>query len=181
MEWRATVGLLTLMILLLPLEAESQGVANSLNQLRSSGLLKPGDAVYVTDGNGRRTKGKIRDLSSTSLTLTEGRDTRNLDETDVRKIERRDSLENGIWIGLGIGVGMTAVICKTDPDPEHCPYTVAYVGLPAIAAGTILGAIVDAFIHKTLYLAPPGSGSSRLRLSPNLSNKRTGVSMSVAF
>jgi hypothetical protein len=181
MQWRAAVGLLTLTILLLPAEVRSQEVAGSLDQLRASGLLKPGDAVYVTDSNGQRTKGMIRDLSATSLSLMAGQDTLNVTAMNVSKIERQDSLENGILIGLGIGVAVTAVWCKADPDPEHCPYIVGYFGLPAIAGGTILGAIFDAFIHKTLYLAPAASASSRLRLSPILSNDQKGMSIFVGF
>ena len=180
MEPRTAVGFLMLLVLL-PQEARPQEVTSLFADLGASGVLKPGDTVYVTDARGERSKGRVTDLSTTSLTLTVGSDTRDLSGMNITKIERRDSLENGIWIGLGIGVGMTTVACKVDPDPEHCPYIVGYFGLPAMAAGTILGAIVDASVRRTLYLAPGGITSSRVTFSPILSNAHKGLLLSVAF
>ena len=147
-----TVGLFTLVALLCSSEARPQDVANSLEALRDSGVLRPGDSVYVTDDHGQRTKGTLRDLVAASLKVTVGGETRDFSETNITKVERRDSIENGIWIGLATGVGITVVACKVDPDPEHCPYLVAYVGLPAIAAGTILGGVIDLLLRRTLYL-----------------------------
>lgn len=181
MGWRTAVGLVTLAILLLPRDARPQEAASSLEDLRDSGMLKPGDTVYVTDVRGQRTKGRLRDLSKASLIMAVGEDTRDFGFLSITKIERRDSIENGLWIGLAAGVGTTIVACKVDPDPEHCVYIWQYFGLPAMAAGTLLGAIVDASMRRTLYMAPEGNTSSRLKLSPILSSTHKGVLMSVAF
>ena len=135
----------------------------------------------MTDTHGQRTKGTLRDLVSSSLIVTVGGETRDFSETNITKVERRDSIENGIWIGLAAGVGTTVVACKVDPDPEHCPYLVAHVGLPAIGAGIILGGFIDLLFRRTLYLAPDSNVSSRLKLSPVVSRTRTGVLMSVTF
>ena len=180
MKPRTAVGFLMLLVLL-PQQARSQEVTSVFADLGASGVLKPGDPVYVTDARGERLKGRVRDLSATSLTLTIEGDTRDFSGINITKIEQRDSLENGIWIGLSIGVGITTIMCKVDPDPEHCPYLVGYFGLPAMAAGTILGAIVDAWVRRTLYLAPGGIKSSRVRFSPILSNAEKGVLLSMAF
>ena len=180
MSSRMTVGLFTLVALLCSAEARPQEVANSLEDLRDSGVLQPGDRVYVTDTHGQRTKGTLRDLVAASLIVTVGGDTRDFSETSITKVERRDSIENGIWIGLAAGVGMTVVACKRN-HPEDCPYLVAYAGFPTIAAGAILGGVIDLLVRKTLYLAPDSNVSSRLTLSPVMSRTRSGVLMSVTF
>ena len=56
-----------LVLALLPHNAGAQTVAQSFEELRA--LVKSGDTVYVTDTSGRRTKGKIGDLSASSLQL----------------------------------------------------------------------------------------------------------------
>ena len=72
MSWRITVGLFTLVALLCSAEARPQEVANSLDDLRDSGVLQPGDRVYVTDTHGQRMKGTLRDLVADSLVVTVG-------------------------------------------------------------------------------------------------------------
>ena len=181
MSSRITVGLFALVALLCPEEARPQDIASSFEDLRDSGVLQPGDSVYVTDGHGQRAKGTLRAPIAASLVVTVGGETRDFSETDITKIERRDSIENGIWIGLAAGVGMTVAACKVDPDPEHCPYLVAYVGMPAIAAGTILGGVIDLLFRRTLYLAPDSNASSRLDVSSVVSRTRRGVLISVTF
>jgi hypothetical protein len=181
MGWRAAIGIAALALVLSPKDARPQGTTTPFAELRASGVLRPGDKVDVTVRGGQRTTGRLLNLSEAALILTVGRDTRDFSSMNVGKIERRDSIENGIWIGLAIGVGATAVACKIDPDPEHCPYIVGYFGLPAIAASTILGAIVDASIRRTLYLAPIGDKASHFRLFPVLSNARRGVMVSLEF
>ena len=176
-RWRLAVGCPTLTCLLLPVQAKSQEVASSFEQLRSSGLLKRGDSVYVRDASGRRRKVRIRDLSSTVLTVTDGRTTRDLTETEVRRLDRRDSIENGIWIGLGISVAATVVFCKLD---SACVYYSPYI-YSAMAGSTVIGALVDLASHRTLYWGPPRSGASRLTLFPLLSKERIGVQMSLAW
>ena len=137
--------------------------------------------MYVTDARGERSKGRVTDLSATSLTVMREKDTRDFSGTNITKIEQRDSVENGIWVGLGIGVGLTTIVCKVDPDPEHCPYIVGHFGLPAMAGSTILGAVVDAWVRRTLYLAPSGIRSSRVRVSSSVSDAEKSVLLSITF
>lgn len=144
--------------------------------------LSDGQTVTVTDDNGHRTKGKVADLSTSSLALLVGRDPQKRVFTVDRttKIVRHDSVENGIWIGLGIGVGVVVGLNKSCGGDSDC-YAPIYFGLPSIAAGTLLGWAVDASIRKTLYLAPSASGTSRLRLAPLLSAEEKGLVISVGF
>lgn len=114
------------MVLAPPVSA--QDVATSFEQLRA--LVKPGDTVYVTDASGRRTKGKLGELSAASLELlvrqtqSDGSEKwvpkARLSEGEVRQItrERHDSLWNGALIGLAVGaarVDLYRYQCRWDP------------------------------------------------------------------
>ena len=195
---RIVVLLVSIPMLAAP-RVSAQEVATSFEQLRS--VLKPGATVQVTDANGRKTVGKLGELTASSLELlvrkagSAGRDAlvpqARLSERDVRAIalERRDSLLNGTLIGLaaGAGPGMLFIAGRSGgSDPlsgaAH-PGMVAFniVAIPA-AIGAGIGALIDASIldWMPVYLTP-GQRSSRLRLSPLLSKSAAGVQMLVRF
>ena len=98
-------------LLMLAGYAEAQDAGASLVELLQSGELRPGDGVYVTDGAGQRIKGRISDVSSTGLVLIGGQDRWTLASSDVRQIEREDSVANGILIGVGVGAGLGVWSC----------------------------------------------------------------------
>jgi hypothetical protein len=129
---RARVWILSLLVsaallLVAPLKVSAQVVATSFEELRA--LVKAGDTIYVTDASGRRTKGRLGELSASSLELLvrkagpDGRETlvpqARLSEGDVRQIllERRDSLRNGTLIGLAVGGWRRTGSCKGRPLP----------------------------------------------------------------
>ena len=101
---------------LLPLTAGAQTVVTSFTELPT--VVKTGDTVDVTDVKGRTLRGRIADLSRSSLELTarkrasDGSDPfvsiGRFSETDIREIrlQHRDSLLNGTLIGLAIGLGI---------------------------------------------------------------------------
>src|SRR5262245_41551290 len=88
-----------------PRQANAQVVATSFEELRS--LVKSGDTVYVTEANGKKTRGRLGELTQSSLELLvrkaapDGRESfvpqSRLAERDIRQIqiERGDSLLNG--------------------------------------------------------------------------------------
>jgi hypothetical protein len=103
-------------VILLPLTAGAQTVVTSFTELPT--VIKTGDTVDVTDAKGRTLRGRISDVSRSSLELTARRrapdgsepfvSVGRFSETDVREIrlQRRDSLRNGTLIGLAIGLGI---------------------------------------------------------------------------
>jgi hypothetical protein len=103
-------------------------------------------------------------------------------EADVNRIQRGDSLQNGLWLGLGAGVAAawTAPHFFCDlPDDECAAIVFAAIGLPSIAAGTIAGALVDAAIKKTIFqFAGP---RARIHVSPLLGGRRAGVLATIRF
>ena len=174
---RTVVGLSLLVFL--PGEAAAQDVASSLDALVRSGSLATGDGIYVTDTAGRQLKGDVVDVLSGGLTLVNGRRVWTLSADHVIRIERQDSLENGIWLGLAGGVGAMYAGCGLlGLDAEGCGYLAAYAFIPAVVGGPIIGALIDAAIRKTVYEAP---GSTRVTVSPMLSNGGLGARMSVGW
>jgi len=96
-------------ILLTAVECSAQFVS-SFEQLQV--LVKPGDNIYVTDTAGVTTKGRIEELSSSSLGLVVKGKRRDLTQTDVREIRqwRSDSARNGAMIGAASVGGLIAVL-----------------------------------------------------------------------
>ncbi len=186
------------LLLVAPLKVSAQVVATSFEELRA--LVKAGDTVYVTDASGRRTKGRLGELSASSLELLvrktgpDGRETfapqARLSEGDVRLIvrERRDSLWNGTLIGFAPGATIGVLLlffgagCDCYTIESRAPIAggvILFVG--GIGAG--IGALVDASIHKraTVYYRAPGQQSSRVQVSPLFSKSGAGIQMFVGF
>jgi len=161
-------------------EAAAQPFA-TLGELRATGALRSNDRIYLTDATGRRVTGSVRELSDTSLLLAKGSDLRRVAGADITKIERRDSIENGLWLGLGAGVGAFAMACKADRDPEHCPYRFHSLGLPTVAVGMTLGALIDRSIRRTFLLAPAQKSVVDVVLRPVLSVDRNAILASFTF
>ena len=165
--------------------AEAQ-VAGSLDELLQSGeQLQPGDEIFVTDVSGRRIRTRISDVSAIALSVTEGRNTRILHDvphpvrilhdTDVRKIERRDSLVNGSLVGVGISIAALWGSCEL--GQSEC-YGEAYAFFPALGVGALVGGIVDELVTETILQK---SGSARVAVSPMLATKGLGARISLTW
>lgn len=146
-------------VILLPLTAGAQTVVTSFSELPT--VVKPGDTVDVTDAKGRTLRGRIGELSRSSLELTarkrapDGTDPfvpiARFSEPDVRQIrlEHRDSVLNGTLIGLAIGLGIAAlpaagIFCNPNyEDGATASMCASFLGiLGGIGAGA--GLAVDA-------------------------------------
>src|SRR5262245_46002989 len=75
--------------------------------------LRGDDALTVTDANGDRFKGRVTRVNADQLTVL-GRDrSRTFSVADVTRIERRDTIWNGLGIGAAAGA-VTALLVVTD-------------------------------------------------------------------
>jgi hypothetical protein len=162
--------------------ASAQGVATGFDQLRDSNRIQPGYSVFVTDRTGRRTKATVVDLTGTTLTVRDGRSMRMLDETQVDRLEHRDSIENGVLLGLGAGLATTWAWCRIEAKErgEFC-YRAAYFSLPIIGAGVWIGGALDAALRKTVFVAPGRSGSNRVAITPSLSSVAWGAHLTLSW
>ena len=160
---------------------EAQVLANSFNQLQV--LLKPGDAVSVTDGTGVEARGTIGALSQSSLEMVIEGNRRIFAENDVRTIRQRrgDSLKNGAWWGFGIMAALVLIGEAADPSG----YGAGAAALGALVSGGLGAAIgvgVDALVRSNeVVYSRPGGLSSRLTLSPFIARGQKGALVSLGF
>jgi len=121
-------------------------------------LVKPGDKITVLDSSGRISKGKIAELSPSSLRLFVNRTVHDFPADQIREITQRRSdhlgLTKGVVIGSGIGLGLT-ILAVAGGCGECVGAGLALTGLGAgIGAG--IGAVLDGVIRHdvTIYRAP---------------------------
>ena len=176
-------------LLLLPVLAGAQEPVKSFDQLNTR--LKVGDTIYVTDAQGRETKGKIRDLGPSALTLDSG--TAAIVQADaVRLIVERKPRPIGrgaLWglgigaaAGLALGVAVVADCHEGDDCAGAILFGAGFFGGIGAGTGVVIGALIPG---KTLavYRAPgtTGASSARFSLAPLITPARKGVAVSVRF
>jgi hypothetical protein len=163
------------------LQTSQQIAADSFERLRSK--VGVGDKVIVTDVRGHETRGRIADLSATSLALTVNEDRVELSEADIERVSRRDSRWSGtLWgaaTGLVLGAGFERALAKEYGRDDVGTGTVA---MPFTVIGAGIGYAVDALIkgERVLYSRAhtPTSGTT---ISAVLGGGRKGVAVSVSF
>lgn len=100
-----------------------------------------GDTVTITDDTGKSTKGRVTQLSMSSVELqSSGR----FDAAAIQKIAVRDSLRNGVnngtvWIGLPLSYALW--------NRNYCDDCSI---LPSFAAGFAIGAVAGALIDRAM-------------------------------
>ena len=90
-------------VILVPSPAPAQSIANTFEELQT--VLKKGQTVIVTDASGQRIKGKVADMSPSSLVVFIP-EARTFAEGTVTEIRATDPLWNGALIGAAIGTGL---------------------------------------------------------------------------
>lgn len=166
-----------------PSVAGAQTVATSFAEL--AGTLKPGKTVYVTDGAGRKVKGKMADLSVSSLeVLIDGKE-ETFAEDKVRQIaERRRHTGEFAATGLAAG-GILGVVFGFVVGPR-CSCTgqavalgVGLFGGAGAGAGAAIGAAST--YERVIYRSPKPRPAATFGLSPCVSKHGTGLAASVRF
>lgn len=169
------------LLALIAASAEAQQLAGSFDQLRV--LVKLGDTLTITDGTGQRMRGRLTQLSASSLVLDVSGALRQFQESDVNTIEKRgsDSLKNGALIGMAVGggiagIGIAASVNSSDADAGMFVFgALVYAGIGA-AIGTGIDALIEG--RRVIY-ARSNSTRTTLNISPILHGGGRGVLMSV--
>jgi hypothetical protein len=145
--------------------------------------LKVGQTVSVTDTAGAEQKGKILNLSPTSLTLTVDDTRHDFPAASVSTIKKhqRFSLLWGTLIGVGVGAGAGVIVtqptCPWDVENGVCVAMCAGIGA---AAGLGVAALIPRWT-RTVYQAPSASAGLRVTVAPFVVPKRQGVVVRVSF
>lgn len=153
-----------------------------------SSVLRRGQTLVVTDNSGEETKGRLQEVSASALVLSvpndaTGRHTFAADR--VMRIRRTDSVWNGALIGLAVGLGTGIVLVRgncTAPDPECEAIVWAALGLPSIAVGTGVGALIDRAVgNGTIYVDRIRAPQRSMTISPVVGRRGSGVRLSLRF
>lgn len=122
--------------------------------------VKVGDVVSMTGPDGRRTNGKIAELTATSLTLLVNDVHRQaFAEAAVSKVAIRDSRKNGALIGLAGGVVPgawlgTIMTTYCTNEATTCPAAPFVLGAVTGATGAAIGAGIDGLINRAVNVTP---------------------------
>ena len=161
--------------------AQAQELAGTFEQLRV--LVKAGDTLTVTDTAGRPVRGKLTNLSASSMSLTVSGTNREFQKADVNTITKRgsDSLKNGALIGLAVGGGLAVAgiaITVAEGGTDAGFFAAAALTYAGIGAG--IGAGIDALIEgQRVIYANPVSPTTRLSIAPFVRGPRKGVLVSL--
>lgn len=162
--------------------AEAQTVA-SFDRLAL--VVNQGDHVTLTDSSGRALRGRILDLSPSTLALSVNGVRQEVLGAEVATIRRprRDPLKNGAVTGFLSGAGIAAGLLLGSRCADA--RVALYVGSLFGAAGAGIGAGVDALIQgeHVIYTAPrTAPGASRgFTVAPVVSRGGGGLSASFGF
>ena len=157
-------------------------------------LVNLGDRIAVTDDTGRELRGRIIDLSPSTLSLLVDGIRRDLGEADVSVIRQRqrDSLKNGALYGFVPG----AVIGGLFFTGGASEYPIFAMGIASLfgLGGAAVGAGVDALMESPRVIYDASASAQRLTglpllsrqhrrvsVAPLLSRDRKGVAISLGF
>jgi len=176
--------------------AAAQTAASSFADLRNR--LEADQTVYVqtaevADEGGRGIKGKMLELSGSTLRLLVDGQGREFSERDVLVVSaRHTSTGKGALIGLAVGMGLDlwllhgwalAQECGRGGDAESCGWL--KLGLMFMAgSGLMVGADIGHSLEheQVLFLAPDLRGSRTFfAMTPLVSSRRRGLAATLRF
>ena len=145
-------------------------------------LVNQGDRITVTDSAGRELRGRLLDLSPSTLSLQSDGLRHDLHGGDISAVRRRerDSLQNGAVIGFLSGAALAAgLLARTEAglDPS---FLLPFASL-AGAAGAGIGVCLDSLHEGSQVIYRAAGSNRRLAVSPLLSRDSAGLSVSLGF
>ena len=183
MTLRQSIGACVL-LLTISAPALSQTPAASFEHLIAADAIQPDQTVYVTNAWGHRLEGRLGELRPGSLVLIQGTHKIRIAEADVTRIQRGDSVQNGLWLGLGAGIAaawVSPILLCDLPDDECAAIVLPAIGLPSIAVGAVAGALVDRAVKRTVFQLTATQRSVCIEMSPVLGRGRAGALATIRF
>ena len=171
-----------LCLLLMPIAAHAQEIASSLDQLRV--LVRPGDSLTVTDASGQELRGRIVELSSTSMVMQARGQRRELFADDIQRITqpRHADLATGARWGLGVGAGFGLLtIASVAGNCRGCgAFVIANtVMLGGVGAGIGVGIAASMTDQRLIYPRP--RLPVKVAVGPLIDRERQGIRVSLQF
>jgi hypothetical protein len=133
------------------------GPATSFTDLRQA--VRDGQDVAVTGTDGRRVKGRLVDVTASSIVVAPPRmfawQKRNalvLPGSSVTTVTRRDSTWNGAVLGFAVGyVPVTVAACTGKHTQYDCDFGIILTGPMAGGLGTLICGFIDSRHNRTVY------------------------------
>jgi hypothetical protein len=176
-------------LMLLPADGHAQNPATSFDELRR--VVRDGDEVAVVDTNGRRTRGKLLTVTTSSVELATSRFWRWQKPRQqvfmapaVTTVTHMDSPWEGVLIGFAAGfVPVTVAACSRDDQSGGDCFVSIMLGGPAIGfLGMAIGGLIDWKHSTTVYRrSTPTFGRASFTVSPLVGARMTGGSVSLRF
>ena len=156
--------------------------AQSVSFDRLALLVNQGDRIMVTDIAGRELRGRIVDLSPSTLSLQTDGLRHDLNGGDISAIRRRerDSLKDGAVLGFLSGAAIAVGFLVQTEARNNSGLVLSFASL-AGAAGTAIGVCLDGLHEGSQVIYSAGGSNRRLAVSPLLSRSRRGLSVSLGF
>lgn len=185
---RSKCGVLILLLWAMPgrSQANAQEVAASFDELRFK--VKAGDTVYITEDSGKsERKGRILDLSASSVAVSIGGVRRDLVESNLSRIRQRlpDSRKNGALIGFLVGAAANTALAKTLESPSGSCSGGCIAGTVLVGGGlgALAGLGIDALIQgkKDIYLKGASRSSQNVVVRPSVTSQTKRLDISLRF
>ena len=158
---RCVLGVAVALIVVTPGIALAQNISASTPSPTDWQRVKPGRTVWVTTNTGSVVHGKIAAISDSGLIMRDqGREV-TIGLADVRLVEGRDSLRNGLQIGMATGAVagglLFAGLAQACEGGQGCSGdatgAILAGGALGAAGGSLVGLMLDALIpgRQTLF------------------------------
>jgi hypothetical protein len=164
--------------------AQSQGDQRAAARLPLSsfatlgGAVKLGDQLCIVDARGTEHKGRVAELSSSSLVVISSGKREEYQESAIDRILRDedDPISNGAWTGFGIGAAIGALtalpfVAQGDANVGGAIGMTATIG----GIGAAMGAGFDALSRDTTTVYKRAAATTSLQIAPVVSSRIKGV------
>jgi hypothetical protein len=176
-------------LILFPASSGAQAPATSFDGLRL--VVQDGSEVVLTNSDGRRIRGKLVSVTTSSLALVVERPRflilrerlhQSFTEAAVTTVTRIDSRWEGAIIGFLAGfVPVVLPPCPSN-DVDGCGLVKVVLGPLAGALGAAIGVAIDGSINTIVYRnGNPSVGGATITLSPLINTKTAGASLRLRF
>ena len=118
--------------------------------------VRIGAPLFVTTASGDRLEGVAGSVTTDGITVATPAGVRTAAFADIVRVQRRDSVWNGVWVGAASGAAIGLVSMLTDACPDNspgCRAEAAAMPFGGALYGALIGWGIDALVkgRTTIY------------------------------
>ncbi len=166
--------------LVLAMLASSPAVAQTGGE-RIPDVVRTGQRISIIDDEGRQIDGRVEGTSEAAIRVSLRKGSEEIPVDRIVRIDRPDSLRNGAYIGLGIGLASSAILAGFATQAENSQWGVVAASCVYNVVGyTLLGTGIDALVNNRRTLYERGR-RPQARLSPVVGRGVRGGAISLTW